>query len=159
MLRVFVGTGDAWELLRLAAKRVWGIEELPEVIRQPGGKPVFAHGDKRHFNLSHSGEFVLCALSDRPVGADIEMIRPRKDGLIHYALDEEEQHRFQELGGDWPAFYTLWTQKESIVKYTGEGLKGFRHIHVPEGCTITYLSGEGWKGAVCGHERAEEERV
>ena len=35
------------------------------------GKPYF-EGDPMYFSLSHSGSFALCAVSDRPVGADLE---------------------------------------------------------------------------------------
>lgn len=159
MLRVFVGEGDAWELLRRAAKQVWGMDELPSVVRLPNGKPVFEQDPNHHFSISHSGHMALCALSDRTVGADIELIRPRREGLPGYVLRGEEYQRYIHLGGDWSAFYALWTEKESIVKYTGEGLKGIRRACVPAGCVITHLSGEGWKGAVCGHERAEEEEI
>lgn len=157
MLRVFVGEGDAWALLGRAVRQVWGMETLPEVTRLPNGKPVFAQYPDRHFNLSHSGGKVLCALSDRPVGVDVEVIRPRREGLPAYALKGAEYDRYLALGGDWPAFYTLWTEVESIIKYTGEGLKAWKRAKLPEGCVMTNLSGEGWKGAVCGHERAEEE--
>lgn len=159
MLRVFVGEGDAWELLRGAVKQVWGMDELPSVVRLPNGKPVFAQYPKLHFSLSHSGRMALCALSDRTVGADIEMIRPRREGLPNYVFRGAEYQRYTQLGGDWPAFYTIWTEKESIVKYTGEGLKAIKRTFVPAGCEITCLSGQGWKGAVCGHERAEEEEL
>ena len=155
MLRVFVGEGDAWELLARAARQVWGLETLPEVSRLPGGKPVFPKYPDFYFNLSHSGPLVLCALADHPVGVDIEVIRPRSAGLPAYVFRGAEYDRFLALGGDWNAFYTLWTETESILKYTGEGLKALRRLALPAGCVLTNLSGEGWRGAVCGHEETE----
>ncbi len=41
----------------------------------PEGKP-YAVGLDRHFSLSHSGELVLCAVADFPVGADVQLRRP-----------------------------------------------------------------------------------
>lgn len=155
MLRVFVGKGDAYVLLAEAVRKVWGIDALPEVARLPGGKPFFPDHPDRHFSLSHSGGLALAALADRPVGADIEVIRPRSAALPAYVYQGAEYERFLALGGDWPAFYTLWTETESILKYTGEGLKALRRRTLPAGCALTNLSGEGWRGAVCGHERAE----
>ncbi len=155
MLRVFWMQGDAYALLCQAVRLVWDMEQLPEIARQPDGKPYFPQHPQRHFNLSHSGDLALCALSDAPVGADIECIRPRKERLPAYVCRGDEWQRYQSLGGDWPAFYTLWTERESILKYTGEGLKAMRHAHVPEGCVISHLSGGGWKAAVCGHETVE----
>lgn len=153
MLRVFVGEEDARELLTRAVRQVWGLDALPKVRRLPGGKPVFADYPNFHFNLSHSGTLALCALSDRPVGTDIEVIRPRSAKLPAYVFKGAEYDRFLALGGDWNAFYILWTEKESIMKYTGEGLKALRRAELPAGCVMTNLSGEGWKGALCSHER------
>lgn len=156
MLQVFLSKGDAYELLARTVKRVWGMESLPEIIRAEGGKPYFKGHPELHFNLSHSGEFVLCALSDAPVGVDIEVIRPRKEGLPAYSFKGENYERYLALGGDWEAFYTLWTEVESIIKYTGEGLRAYRRAELPDGCMITNLSGDGWKGAICAHERMEQ---
>lgn len=154
MLRVFVGESDAYALLLDAARTVWGWKELPQIIRRPDGKPVFARFPECHFNVSHSGSLALCALSDRPVGADIERLRPRRAGLPAYVFRGAEYERFLTLGGDWAAFYVLWTEKESIVKYTGEGLRAWKRAELPTGCVLTELAGEGWRGAVCGHEKA-----
>ena len=154
MLQVFVREGDAYALLKDAVGQVWGWEELPEISRLSDGKPVFTNHPDCHFNLSHSGGMALCALSDRPVGADIEIVCPRKSEFPAYVFKGAEYDRYKALGGDWDAFYTLWTEKESIIKYTGEGLKAWRRAELPEGCVMTNLSGDGWRGAVCGHEPA-----
>lgn len=152
MLRVFVGKGDARELLAHAAGQVWGFAELPEISCLPGGKPVFAAHPDCHFSLSHSGALALCALSDRPVGADLELIRPRRAEFPAYVFRGAAYERYLALGGDWSAFYALWTELESIVKYTGEGLRAWRRAEAPAECVISPLSGEGWRGAVCAHE-------
>lgn len=153
MLKVFFGKGDARELLAHAVRQVWGLEVLPEITRLPEGKPVFAALPDCHFNFSHSGGLVLCALSDRPVGADIEVIRPRRPSLPAYVLKGEDYDRYLALGGDWAAFCVLWTEKESILKYTGEGLRALWRCAPPPDCVISCLSGEGWRGAVCAHEK------
>lgn len=156
MLQLFMGEGDARALLARAVRLVWDLEELPEISRLPGGKPVFSRYPDFHFNLSHSGELVFLALSDHPVGVDIEWIRPRRAGLPAYVFKGADYDRYLALGGDWSAFYTLWTELESILKYTGEGLKAYRRVHLPEGCVISHLSGETWSAAVCAHERAND---
>ena len=156
MLRVFAAKMDAYELLSRAVKLVWGMDALPEIAHAQGGKPYFKDCPERHFNLSHSGQFALCALSDTPVGADIEVVRPRKEGLPGYTFKDADYERYLALGGDWDAFYTLWTEVESIIKYTGEGLKAYRRAELPAGCVLTNLSGDGWKGAVCACEKAEQ---
>ena len=156
MLRVFAAKMDAHGLLACAVKAVWGMESLPEIVRAEGGKPYFKDYPEKHFNLSHSGEFALCALSGASVGVDIEVVRPRKEGLPGYTFKGEDYERYLALGGDWDAFYTLWTEVESVIKYTGEGLKAWRRAGIPAGCVLTNLSGDGWKGAVCGYEPVKQ---
>ncbi len=157
MLQVWIGTGDVYQLLAGAVRQTWGWEELPAITRTAEGKPVFAQCPDHHFSLSHSGGLALCALSDAPVGADIEVIRPRRPGLPAYVFKGAEYDRWLALGGDWAAFCALWTEKESIVKYTGEGLKAWRRAALPAGYVLTGLSGDGWRGAVCGHEAVQGE--
>lgn len=152
MLQVFWAKGDAYVLLAAAARQVWGWEALPPLERLAGGKPVFPGLAERQFSLSHSGGLALCALSDRPVGADLEILRPRRAQLPARILQGDAWGRFQELGGDWPAFYTLWTEVESIIKYTGQGLRAWRRAVLPQGCVLTNLSGPGWRGAICAEE-------
>ena len=156
MLRVFAGKMNAYELLACAAKLVWGMDALPEIARMEGGKPYFKDWPERQFSLSHSGACALCALSDSSVGADFEMIRPRKESLPAYTFKGVDFERYLALGGDWGAFYALWTEVESIVKYTGEGLKAYRRAVLPEGCVISNLSGEDWRAAICARELAEQ---
>lgn len=156
MLRVFVGELDAYELLARAVKLVWGIDALPEIARTENGKPYFRNWPDLYFNLSHSGQWAMCALSDAPVGVDIEVVRPRRGNLPAYVFKGADYGRYLALGGDWSAFYILWTEVESIVKYTGEGLKAYRRAALPEDCVITNLSGEGWRAALCARERAEQ---
>ena len=81
-------------------------------------------------------------------------MRPRRAGLPAYVCRGAEYDRYLALGGDWPAFYALWTQRESIVKYTGEGLRAWRSAVVPDGCVLTRFRGEGWVACVCGREQA-----
>lgn len=156
MLRVFAAKGDAYDLLTRAVKLVWGMDALPEIVRAEGGKPYFKDYPETYFNLSHSGDWAMCALSDAPVGADIEVVRPRRENLPAYTFKRGDYAQYLALGGDWPAFYTLWTEVESIIKYTGEGLSAYRRAELPVGCVISRLSGDGWKAAICGHEPAEQ---
>ena len=110
---------------------------LRELVGRAQGRPprevVFrygAHGkpgaDGLRFNVSHSGERALYALSpDREVGVDVELPRPRRtDALARRFFAPGEQERLFAL--DEPArsaaFFRLWTCKEAFLKATGEGL-------------------------------------
>lgn len=150
---------DSRKLLAWAAEQVWGLAPLPALERGAEGKPCFPDFPQCHFNLSHSGTLLLCALSSRPVGVDIERVRPRREGLFRYALTQEEYDRFAALGGDWPAFYTLWTRKEAWCKYTGLGLRRQWKQSPPENPFARSYAGDGWRAAVWGEEPPPEEII
>lgn len=130
----------------------------PSIQTGPGGKPFLPDGP--HFNLSHSGPWALCAMGDEEVGCDVETIRPRRPGLPRYALSDREFQWFSQRGSSWEDFYTLWTLKESLCKYTGRGLDCSPHrLEVPllspgQGGTLDGLffqsyGGDGWRAACC----------
>ena len=131
---------------------------LPEIARDPRGKPYFPDRPDLHFNWSHSGDLLLCALSDRPVGVDIERTRPRRPYLPRYALTDAEFEEFEFLGGGWSAFYTVWTRREAWVKYTGDGLLAHRGEDPPvSGLFLRSYGGKGWRAAVCGEEEPPDQ--
>jgi 4'-phosphopantetheinyl transferase len=80
------------------------------------------------FNLTHSEELVLCAITrGRPVGVDVEHLRPMPDlaqvaassfSLVEqialFALKPDERLR---------GFFNCWTRKEAYVKARGNGLR------------------------------------
>lgn len=156
-----MGYGDPYALLTALLAEEKGIETLPRMARTEGGKPYFPDRPDLHFSVSHSGDLALCALDDSPVGADIELVRPRSPGLPRYALSEREYEWYESRGSRWEDLYTLWTLKEAKVKCTGEGIFRVpaRQVSVPllepgesgewGGFFFTALAGEGWRGAVC----------
>ena len=149
------GRTRAWPLLAAAVRLCWGWEELPPVERSLRGKPLFAGDAGRWFSLSHSEGLALCALSDAPVGVDVEVVRPRRPGLPAYVLSEVEREEFD---GSWEDFYRLWTRKESWCKREDAPLYPPREVAPPQGCCAGF-EGEGWRGAVCCHGAPPEEVV
>ena len=85
----------------------------------PHGKPYFPDGP--FFNLSHSGKYVVLAVSSGDVGVDIEEIRPRSEKIAERCFAAAEQDWIDRQKDPVEAFYRLWTAKESIMKATGEG--------------------------------------
>lgn len=79
-----------------------------------------------HFNLSHSGELALCALSCQRVGVDIEQVRPikRLEGMMERCLSAQElaEVRAEEDGDRSRSFLQRWTCKEAYLKAIGLGL-------------------------------------
>ncbi len=75
------------------------------------------------FNLSHSGDFVMLAISDTPVGCDIE--RLHKAILSHHVFHPQELTHLRSLPeGDTRnrEFLRLWTAKEAFLKAIGTGI-------------------------------------
>ena len=98
------------------------------------GKPYFT-GDAAavHFNLSHAGDWVVCAIGPGPLGIDVEHVKDRKVTFASAALSEGEYARWCALPEDRQSgeFYRLWTMKESYSKLLGVGLSlGFPTVDV-----------------------------
>lgn len=94
-----------------------------EIIEKNAGKPYLKGRSDVFFNLSHSGEMAIIAVSDKEVGIDIQEKSHFEPGLIKRVFTEREISKAEKLGGDPDLLYTgLWTAKESIMKYYGKGL-------------------------------------
>lgn len=122
-------------------------------------------------SLSHSGDYAVCAVSDRPVGVDIQKRTAVRTGMLRHFFTEDECGRFvrrfetEQTRADWggsalskdPAqgrssflpeaaaeeFLRLWTAKESYMKLTGRGMEiGFSNLSVDlEGGVIRERNG------------------
>lgn len=109
------------ELLLMAALQELGGPMPPlEITCSEAGKPALQDGPA--FSLSHSGERVLCALSDEPVGADLQQLRPYNPALVRRFFSKEEAAWLEEQQEQDLAFSLLWSLKESYVKFLGSGI-------------------------------------
>ncbi len=88
------------------------------------GKPELAGADNLHFNISHSGHWIVAAVDSYPVGIDIERIAPIDISLFNSHFSAEEYNSLLEKTDAERVsyFYELWTLKESYIKQTGAGL-------------------------------------
>lgn len=89
------------------------------------GKPFLKQYPGLHFNGSHSGDYLVCAVSEKPVGVDVQRIDKTKQmmPLARRFMAPEEIRSLESLENDarTRAFYRLWAQKESYMKYRGLG--------------------------------------
>jgi 4'-phosphopantetheinyl transferase len=53
------------------------------------GKPMLEN-QEIHFNISHSGGYVVCAVSDSPIGVDIEQTNPNIKSISSRFLTKKE---------------------------------------------------------------------
>ena len=135
----------AYRLLCQGLRQGYGITEQPTFLYGEHGKPHLHPSSFNlhpsplipHFSLSHCREAVCCAISDRPVGIDIENTgRKVGDGIVRYSMNEEEQRQIEEAGSlpdgsneSDRAFLRLWTQKEAVAKLLGTGIRDdFKYI-------------------------------
>lgn len=94
------------------------------------GKPALTQtfgGDTLHFNMSHSHELALYAITrDREIGVDVERIRPIPDieQIAERFFSAKENAVFCALppSQKLEAFFNCWTRKEAYLKATGDGL-------------------------------------
>jgi 4'-phosphopantetheinyl transferase len=112
----------AYILLRRALHEEYGIDEAPMFEYGEHGKPYIVGHPDIHFNVSHCRQAVVCAVSDQPVGIDVESIREYKDSLVHYTMNEEEVSQIEHAERPDVEFIRLWTMKEAVLKLSGDGI-------------------------------------
>lgn len=88
------------------------------------GKPYVRNFEGFHFNLSHSGEWIVCVFDASIVGIDIELIKSidLKIAKRFFTKEEFEYIINVERKESLVRFYELWTLKESYIKAIGKGL-------------------------------------
>ncbi len=151
------GSAFGMSLLAHVVEREFSCSSLPEIVTNERGKPQFKDMTLPHFSLSHSGDYVLLALSSAPVGADIERHREVKNALHLKIADKCEREDFD--------FFELWCLRESLSKLTGElspsslrlrrGADGIVCVGREQVfCSLFSQHVQGYTFAVCGSENA-----
>lgn len=126
---------DRWRFVvaRGALRAILGhyLAEEPAAMRfryGPRGKPALdGAGDGNwRFNLSHSGDLALLAVSrGRELGIDVEQVRPELAGesIARRFFSPNEVSALLGLsdGERHEAFFRCWTRKEAYIKARGDG--------------------------------------
>ncbi len=123
-------------------------ESTDEIKLTPKGKPYFVGGPE--VSISHTGRIWMCAVSDTPVGLDVQEKRTVKYVSIaeRFFTPLEADYIKKSAEGPKNAFYRIWARKEAYVKYTGLGFSetGFTNFCVlddrGEPATHTTIDGE-----------------
>lgn len=80
-----------------------------------------------HVSLSHTRGLAVCAISDAPVGLDVEWERPINEKIARRVLSPDEMAEFS-ASEDQNEFLLLkWVAKEAYLKLTGAGIAGGMH--------------------------------
>ena len=108
---------------------------LGRYLNQPAAQVAFALGDNKkpflvgdgkpaiQYNITHAGDWILLAVSNEAVGADVEFVDRgfQFNDILeeHFSLAEID---FIDENNSAENFYLLWTRKEALLKATGQGL-------------------------------------
>lgn len=119
---------------------------LIHLFGRNGQPPALTHGSRGklylvgegapYFSLSHSGDWVFCAVADSEVGLDAQERTPCREKVAKRSFTASEL--------DWLAadpdgrFCALWAKKEAYCKFTGFGL-----VLPPSGFTVP-CPADGW---------------
>jgi len=96
--------------------------EHKEIMQTLYNKPYFQDNSVL-FNISHSGEIVVCALSnEHEIGIDVEIMTNIETDDFKYQMTEKEWDKILISTNKKEAFFDYWTQKEAVLKAQGHGL-------------------------------------
>lgn len=136
----------AYGLLLALLRERYGRRTLPDVARSAAGKPYFPSYPTVCFSLSHTEGAAAAAVSDAPVGVDIQRVRPLSDRARRRAPSTAE------------AFFRDWVRWEARAKRTGGGLLTMVRREPPpaEGEVYTPLAAfPGYEAGVAAAEAVE----
>lgn len=92
---------------------------------QQSGKPFLEGNHLPYFSISHSGDYVMCAIASEEIGVDVEQCTDIHSGLAKSVMTSAEYAHYLNLRPNMQNqyFFTVWTCKESVVKCIGTGLQ------------------------------------
>ena len=131
------------------------LDRIPRYNIDEYGKPI---GEEVCFNFSHSANVAVCAVSDSPVGVDVEKIRNVSMDVPKRKFTEKEYRRILNSKNPQDTFFEYWVKKESYVKALGKGMKipfnSFDADEITDWIFDLYDFNE-YKISVCAKEKAE----
>ena len=93
-----------------------------ELLFNEMGKPYYQNGP--YFNISHSGKFVIMAVSNKEIGVDIEENNEQDMSSLIKIFNEAEVKLLKEHAD----FYYLWCAKESLIKCMGSSINKIKEV-------------------------------
>lgn len=108
----------------LACSKLDATNKGLKIYQNEFGKPFLYGYPNFHFNISHSGVWVVCAISEKIVGVDVELMKPIDFDIAERFFSDIEYQNLsnQRKEIQLEYFYDLWTLKESYIKCMGKGL-------------------------------------
>lgn len=112
----------AHNLLSSVIEEKYGISKNQVIIlKDEKGKPYVEGKADIFVSLSHSKGTVMCVVSDKQIGIDVEKCAERRKSVESRVFTEFETTLINNAKDENKAFFTLWTLKESYLKAIGTG--------------------------------------
>ena len=124
--------------VRLLFKLMMPAADLNQLVMADNGKPYLI-GLPFHFSFSHCKGYAACAVDDKPIGIDIEIIHPRIAKVAHKFLNDSEKAMIADLEQEdqLNQLAFLWAAKEAMYKkYEQLGIdfaKDFNFLELTKG--------------------------
>jgi len=108
----------------LLMRAVLGVKSDEDIVYGQHAKPCLRYGEL-HFNLSHSGDYVILVSGACRLGVDIEKISNFESAVARRCFTDQECAELFKTAQNTKEsnllFFKLWTAKESIMKASGLG--------------------------------------
>ncbi len=153
-------------LLKYAFHHLGFSFQLDDIQLEKKDRPFIHHNID--FNLSHSGDYVLLAITaNQKIGIDVEKHRTVSKELFQRYFSEQEWHTIQNAAHPNIAFFDFWVMKESAIKCDGRGVEILSQTHknyaatqqvICAGTTLQYQPiclETAYSAAVCSTELSE----
>ena len=120
-------------------------------------KPFLTLQPKIHYNISHSGKYVMCIIAGEEVGIDVqEHKKVNYERMLTRMVPADMVREILESDQMEKAFFAQWVLREAYIKWTGEGLsKDLRKISLDKGSYLMLELEEGYSGAVWSRDPLE----
>ena len=96
------------------------LHPTPIFLYNDYGAPYIEGGP--YFSISHCKRGIAVAVSENPIGIDIEAIRTFSPELMRKTMSPAEQQRITSSAIPEVEFVRFWTQKEALLKLQGTGI-------------------------------------
>lgn len=109
-------------LLWFSLKQNFPIKTPPSFIYGANQKPYITENKNVFFNISHTTDCVICAISDNEIGVDVEKIRQINLNISKKICTPSEHKLFEKSSSKLEFLLKIWTKKESYVKMKSDNI-------------------------------------
>ena len=102
--------------------------DLGDLAKDDEGVPLPSNGF--YWSITHKSTFVAAVASPRPVGIDLEEIRPVQEGLYRRVAGDDEWDLAPTNQSKIEMFFRFWTAKEAVMKAAGTGIRDLSRIKI-----------------------------